>query len=187
MDPLKNISLDVNRIILQLFIPGFFAIAPYIVLYSNRFNYSINCDGYIGTIIFILSLACGLILEDFGSVIESECWDKINIRNNPNCEKEWDEYLKLKVSESEMPIAQKYLRTILIRMKFELSFGIALLIMIVGLCILEYYINFCQTWIQFCLVCILIPLLVACYQLYESQQSSILLIKIRKNIISIND
>lgn len=184
MDPLKNISLDVNRIILQLLIPGIFALYPYILLFANRFNNLSISDGYLGAIIFILSVSAGLVIEDFASQIESECWDKQNDSKFPERENEWNKYLKFKTLESEMPIAQKYLRTILIRMKFELSFAIALLIMIIGLCILEYYINFCQSCMQFWLVCIILPFSIACYQLYESKQSSILLIKIRKNIIS---
>lgn len=186
MDPLKSINLDINRIIIQLFIPGIFAISPFILLFIDRFKIESQNEGYFSTIIFILSLTVGLLLEDIGSEIESEIWDKFNKKKYPNHETEWIEYLKLKINENDLIIAQKYLRTILIRMKFELSLGLALVVMIIGISILKHYINFCQSSCQFWWVCVVIPSIIAIYLFYESWHSSKLLIKTRKTILESN-
>lgn len=140
MEPLKDLKLDVNRIILELFVPGIFSVLPFFILFINKVppanKYFSNSEGMATLVLFILSITVGLILEDIGSNIELYIWDCINLKKFPNHKNEWEQYLELNIAKNSNLIAQRYLRTILLRMKFELSFGVSLLIMSTGLFLL---------------------------------------------------
>lgn len=184
---MKNIKFDIDRIILQLLIPGIFAVLPYFLIFINAYDeakcYFKASEGICTTVLFILSISVGLVLEDIGSLIEFNIWDKINIKKYPKHNEEWERYLKLDLPVNTDLIAQRYLRTVLIRMKFELSFGVALILMMIGLIILNYQIQFISSKITFIIVCIAIPFIISYYILWKSWNSSKLLIKTRKKIL----
>lgn len=193
METLKGIKLDINRIILQLLIPGIFSATPFYLLFINSFDgakeYLLKSDGICTTVLFIISLTMGLILEDFGAWVESGI-DSCNKKKYKTKEEsyrdtdqEWDDYLKLEIQNENEIVAQRYLRTILIRMKFELSFFISLLVMILGLFFLNLKITFLDSWIKFILICVILPLAIALYLLIEARDSSRLMIKTRKLIL----
>src|SRR5207245_3973826 len=78
----------------------------------------------------ITVIAIGLILENLGGRIEA-VWDKFINRNNNGHKDKLEAYLRLKV-ESEF-VGQRYLRTVLVRMKFELAMLPALVSFAFGL------------------------------------------------------
>lgn len=202
MDPLKNIKFDVNRILLQLFIPGIFAAVPFFLIAINGNDscreYFSKSEGMSTTILIILALTIGLILEDLGSLIEY-WFDKKNknkyskkITESPpstprDTDEEWKKYLQLQSSEETDRIAQKYLRTILVRLKFEISFCVSLFLMVIGLIILNIQICFIAIFWKFLIVCLVIPLSVAAYLFWEAKNSTELLIKVRKWILEVED
>lgn len=193
METVKYIKFDINRIILQLLIPGIFSATPFYLLFINSFEgakeYLLKSDAICTTVLFIISLTIGLILEDLGSWIERGI-DNVNKKKystaeegNRDIDKEWDAYLKLEMKPESDTVAQRYLRTILIRMKFELSFFVSLLVMIMGLVFLNLKISFLESWCKFSIICIALPLLIAIYLLWEASDSSKLMIKTRKRIL----
>ncbi len=89
---LSSLNLDIDRVLVQLIIPGLTATFPWtIILLDNFPNEKIfllkNLPVLI-TIITILSLISGLFLENIGSTIEVKHFDK---KNNEN-KKEFPEY-----------------------------------------------------------------------------------------------
>lgn len=111
------------------FIPGSVSIFPYLFILDSYFPiifkgwkeiYIVFSMGF-----FITAIAVGLIIESFGGWIESEIWDFILDHKEKTHKDEWWEYLKLKMEIK--PIAQKYLRTRVMFMKFDLGLAISLL------------------------------------------------------------
>jgi hypothetical protein len=188
METLKGLKLDVNRIILELFIPGIFSVLPLFFLFINKFpearQYFSQSEGMASLTLFILSLTAGLILEDLGSLFEANILDTVNLKKYPNHFKEWEEYLELNIPKESELVAQRYLRTILLRMKFEMSFAFSLIIMIVGLTILQVEIRFCESICSFLMWCVVIPFIITIFLLRESKSSSVLIINTRIKIIN---
>jgi hypothetical protein len=188
MEPLKDLKLDVNRIILELFIPGIFSVLPFFILFINKVpsanKYFSNSEGMATLTLFILSIAAGLILEDIGSNIELYFWDRINLKKYSNHKIEWEQYLELNIAKNSNLIAQRYLRTILLRMKFELSFGFSLLIMSIGLLLLQNETRFCDINFTFIFCSLIFPVVLSIFLFWESWSSSALLINTRRKIIN---
>ncbi len=76
METMKNIKFDLNRILLQLLIPGIFSVLPFFLVFINSSNkyllYFTKSEGMCTSLLIIVSLTIGLILEDLGSLIEFE-------------------------------------------------------------------------------------------------------------------
>lgn len=75
------------------------------------------------------------MIENFGSWIEVQCYDRRQKKIHKDYKLIWDQYLQL--SFENEPIGQRYLRNVLFRMKFELSMAVALLFMVGGFCIYD--------------------------------------------------
>lgn len=187
-DSLKDLRFDINRIVFQLLIPGIFAVLPFFVLFLTKCNevkiYFKQSELMCFAALFVLSIAAGLILEDIGSLIEKCVWDRINKRRYPEAEDEWERYLKLDLPVDVPLIAERYLRTIVVRMKFELSFSVALFVMIIGIILLRIQTGFISSKCSFCISCIIVPLLLSVYVFWESWNSTKLLINTRKKILN---
>jgi hypothetical protein len=135
MDVTAPFKSEVLRPITTWVIPGFVAIAPYVVVVgfyvpeAKRF-----CEAHpsAATVFMLICvLAAGLILENFGASIETALWDRLLDRKYANHLENWDRYLKLRLRDEI--IAQRYLKTLVPRMKFELSMAPALFIFWLGL------------------------------------------------------
>ena len=161
---------------------------PLFFLFINKFpearQYFSQSEGMASLTLFILSLTAGLILEDLGSLFEANILDTVNLKKYPNHFKEWEEYLELNIPKESELVAQRYLRTILLRMKFEMSFAFSLIIMIVGLTILQVEIRFCESICSFLMWCVVIPFIITIFLLRESKSSSVLIINTRIKIIN---
>src|SRR5687768_6255447 len=116
MDFVSAVKNDAFGPILTYIIPGAVATAPYIGVVASYFE-QVNNFGkqhpasftIVATLVVILA---GALLEEIGTRVEL-FWDRLI--PNPN----WERYLKLHLKDDV--IGQRYLRRILIRMKFELS------------------------------------------------------------------
>lgn len=187
MDKLSSLNLDFDRVLIQLIIPGLTAVFPWAILFFNHHHVErdLLCNNMpiMVTIITILSLISGIILENFGGLIEVCFYDKKNSKTDPNYLEIWDKFLLLNYA-GHQPIGHRYLRNILLRMKFELSFGLAIIPMAVGLVILDnQYIIFESNWWKFFLFYI-IPLLTFFYLIFkEAYLSSKVLAKTRKILV----
>ncbi len=182
----STLKTEVLQPVTTWIIPGSIAVAPYILVTSHYFPrvepFWNTSSGAFFAIVAILVVAVGLILEDIGEHIE-QLWDSIL-----NCKAEdkgkdvtstWHEYLKLNIKDEY--IGQRYLRTILVRLKFELSMCPALVAFAVGLNWVNYLYGFWST--QSIIELTVFSVGIMSYMFYQSFDSVMLLDKIHRLIL----
>lgn len=186
MQVFENIKFDVNHFLIGLFIPGVFAVTPFLLVIFEIFpetrQYLMESEGLLVLVIFTTSVAAGLILEDFGSNIEI-VFDYFNKVNYPDHKDDWEKYLGLNIPINTNSVAQRYLRTLLVRMKFELSFFGSFVVARLGLHQLNVLTAFTDNIPNFWFYN-LIYFGLLFFILHEAHSSSKLLIKTRKIIIN---
>lgn len=118
----------------MIIVPGAFALAPWFVWLSIATNgttsvfvtdHAIAAAWISGAIVLM-----GLVLENLGSMVESQVFDRILERLTGNHYEYWRRYLLL--SFKIEPIGQHYLRTRVLRLKFELGMISAIPIALFG-------------------------------------------------------
>lgn len=146
----SSLNLEFDRVLVQLIIPGLTAVVPFLKLFlDNHIEIkqflSVNLTLSSG-IIILLSLVTGLILENIGSWWEVKHYDRKNKVFFNNYEATWESFLCLDYKGKE-PSGHRYIRNMLNRMKFELSFGFSLPISAIGYIIWDVidpiFINLC--------------------------------------------
>jgi len=145
MEKLSTLNLTFDRVIIQLVTPGLIASYPYILLFFQArpdcedFFLS-NKDGLLIAFLIIIGLIVGLLLENIGSRIEVHYYDERQKKEDRKFIKTWQKFLQLQIknNEDKEPIGLSYTRNIVFRMKFELSAGVALLLMAIGLAIYDH-------------------------------------------------
>ena len=117
--------------------PGAMAISVWFVVLLQKFTtlHALVQANHTDTtwLLALASVAAGLLVEDIGSRIESGYFD-IRLGKQQafsSHSEEWNQYLRLAFKTE--PVGQGYLRSILLRFKFELGTAIALLSSGVGL------------------------------------------------------
>lgn len=187
MEKLTSLGLTFDRVLIQLIIPGMVAVFPYFFIYLNHFPFDkeflLKNPTILMTTLTILSLIAGIILENIGSIIEVKCYDKKNESKFPNYSEIWKKFLKLNYDAKE-PVGHRYLRNILLRMKFELSFGTALIPLSIGLIILDNQKVLIGSFFLKLFLLFFIPLGGALYLiLKEAYDSSVVLAKTRELLV----
>lgn len=122
------------------FIPGAVALAPYPFVVGTYFDIAASVKLWpmgFAAIYVVAATAVGLLLESFGGWLESEGWDRLLRRKNPEHTRDWEHYLRLKISPDHAGVS--YIRTKVIHMKFDMTFGFALLVAYFGLSWLQIY------------------------------------------------
>lgn len=186
MDKQSLFKLDFNKVLIQLITPGLVAIFPYIILYL-RFDYNTKfyCFENISiliTAITILSLVAGLLIENIGSIVEVLCFDTEHKKKDAKFEDSWERYLQLTFEHE--PLGQEYLRTVLLRMKFELSIGVALISMSIGLIWLDKVHPIFDTPATSAAILFLLPFSLSYYiTFWEAKSSSEVLAKTREILV----
>jgi hypothetical protein len=136
MDLISAFKSEVLRPIVTLVIPGATAIAPWVIVVSYYIpkvaEFWKNHPTAFVAIITACVLSAGLILEDIGASIETFIWNRVA---DEATKQEWDKYLKLQLKDEI--VGQRYLQTILMRLKFELSMPPALVVFAMGLLWIE--------------------------------------------------
>ena len=125
-------------------LPGLIAVSSWLqVVYQRIASFRQLFQDYRNEAIILgllFALAVGLIIEDWGSWVEMINWRRFKqemkrkIENAKAPERdfddEWNRYLRLAFKAE--PMGQHYLRTILLRLKFEQNAGVAILVAGVG-------------------------------------------------------
>jgi len=179
VDFVSAVRSDVLRPVLTYLIPGAFALGPYLLVTAYyipavpRFwNEHSTAFGLIVTLIVIF---VGAVIEDVGTRIEL-LWDRRLIRDGRD---NWQDYLKLHTQDEV--VGQRYLRGVLMRLKFELSMVVALPIMGAGLTWINYLYQF-SSWLSFAFIVIAVAIAEG-YLAWESFQSARLLHGTRQLVI----
>ena len=181
MDPSTTLKNEIFRPLTMIVIPGAFSVAPFIAVLSfhfPRFGQFARAETnlFLLTLLFVIT-AAGFVLEDLGSRIE-DYWDAKLNNKYPGRAEFWHEYLRLKIQDEY--IGQRYLRTIYIRFKFELSMAPGLFCFLIGLIWVN---NLTHTWglLPMCGLSVFILAVIA-YLLLESYQSAYVLGTLHKSI-----
>jgi hypothetical protein len=163
-----------------LVIPGTAATAPYIAGLAYRSPairaFVQDHELIFGTLCLLVVVAAGFVLEDVGSRIEKRAW--LPLQGDANEEGIWWEYLRTAFIHE--PVGQRYLRTIVLRLKFELSFGLSLIPMWLGFLWLNRQVEVIpgSLWCAFSIL----TFLLCAVLLFESYRSTVLLTRIRREL-----
>ena len=135
MDPLDALRNEVFRPLVTLIIPGATALLPFVaVVHFYNPEFRVFADTYPGlylTIIGFAVIGAGFVLENLGSRIESGIWDNLIERDTRTQFDDWFSFLCY--APEREAVGHRYLRTLTIRLKFELSFSLALIALWFGL------------------------------------------------------
>jgi hypothetical protein len=168
---------EVFRPLVTLLIPGSLAVLPYILYLIDRYR-SIaafvehNPITSVCTLI-AAALFIGMILEDLGTHIE-DGWDS---RLGEPHYSDWVKYLRLAFKTE--PVGHRYLRNLVLRLKFELSAYISLLIAIPGIfAVADSILGFVRTTVT----CTMISLL-ASWLRHEAYCTHVVLSHLRSQLL----
>jgi len=170
---------EVSRPIVTLVVPGFYAIASASISSLQRFeNLRTLLDKYAGaaTVVFLLVvLAVGLITEEVGARIEKHFDNAMSKRGGyERHSEEWFDYLRLAFDKE--PVGHRYLRSLVLRLKFELGMAVATLPFAVG----ALFIEIARGW-RFATSTI--SCLVGVYLYFEAKSSSTILSELRREML----
>jgi hypothetical protein len=139
VDLISGFKSELFRPLAILVVPGSFAVAPFALLLAKHNeeigNFLITSGLGFFAIFLVVSTAAGLVLENVGARIERGIDWCLNDRYLPRHWDQWGAYLELK-TDSEI-VANRYLRTVVVRAKFAFAFVPALISFIVGLWLLQ--------------------------------------------------
>lgn len=187
MEKLTSLGLQFDRILIQILVPGLVCIIPYFLIFLNQFQsetaFLVDNPNVLIFLVTIVGVIAGFILENIGSMIEVYVYDPINKKKFEDYESTWEKFLLLNYDGVE-PIGHRYVRNILIRMKFELSMGIAIIPMAIGFVILDFQHLLISSLIIKGLLFYIIPLYSSMYVLiFEAYNSSKVLASKRKLLV----
>jgi hypothetical protein len=180
-DATSVLRTDVFRSVVTIIIPGLVATSPFLALvarYCPWLSEFVRQNAGLSSLaLLLIAMTAGHVIEDLGSRIEAHFWDACLKRRNKRFIQEWKDYLRLAFEHE--PVGQHYLKTILLRFKFETNLAVSLIVSLLGM--ISYGVvvggpGYC--------VCsgILFPLLAA-YLLYESKTSCKVLADIRHQLL----
>lgn len=141
MDLPSAFKSELFRPLATIMVPGATAVAPYAVL-ANHYNpelvtFAHTFPSVYATALIVAALAAGMILEDFGSMIEVQIWDRLIERETRCHTSDWTAFLALAPRRDEEKVGHRYLRTLTLRLKFQLAFALALVFLWFGLAWLD--------------------------------------------------
>jgi hypothetical protein len=183
MDVTSGLKSEILRPITTVLVPGALAVGPYVAVAGYyapavRTFWNDHPTAF-STIAVFCILAAGLVLEDLGSLIESKLWDPILKRRDSRWKSTWDAYRQLSLKDDA--IGQRYLDTILGRLKFELSMGPSLVFLTIGVGWMNSLWQFwpCSGYASFAAF----TLTLAGYLLWESFNSTLVLAETRSLLV----
>lgn len=135
MDLISGLRSELFRPLVTLIVPGAIAVAPFVLIVQSRIPaasafWNDHPAAFVSAFLTVV-VATGLVLEDVGARIEESAWDRLMSRKDDKFSSEWRSYLRLRTRDEV--VAQRYLRAMLTRMKFELATAPALIVHVAGL------------------------------------------------------
>ncbi|WP_158944220.1 hypothetical protein [Granulicella sp. S190] len=126
---------EVFRPIATLVVPGFFAVSTCAVAVCQRFptaqRLAEQHSGLATTTSLLVVLTVGLITEDWGARLERYLDDRLTQQAGyERHTEEWFDYLRIAFERE--PVGHRYLRTLVLRLKFELGMAIASILFAFG-------------------------------------------------------
>ncbi len=126
---------EVFRPVVSLIVPGFYASSTLLIVLWQRTPAVLKLADEHPSSTFVIALlttlSVGLIIEEWGARLE-QIFDErlVKVEGYENHKKEWFDYLRLAFTVE--PVGHRYLRTLVLRLKFELGMTIASIPFCVG-------------------------------------------------------
>ncbi len=138
MDPVSGLKSDTYRYLVTNFIPGAIGAIPLVLLAiaeaPDTKGMLTTSPLFSGLTLLCAAVLLGMLFEDVGSHVELIHWNRLT-KNDPAADDEW--YAYLRTSTKDEPVGHRYLDTVQMRLKFELSMFPALCALIVGLTVVK--------------------------------------------------
>jgi hypothetical protein len=171
---------EVFRPLVTLLIPGAIAISTWFVGLVWQF-YDLqtlvhNNHAEVGLVLGLAMTFVGLVLEDMGARVETR-WDARKDKQNGTHVDNWYAYLRTAFKAD--PIGRRYVRTLVLRLKFELGIAFAMLSAGVGILWLWYMGLSFRVVVASELLCILFVV----WGLFEGRSTHDTLAKNRQNLL----
>jgi hypothetical protein len=174
---------DTLRPVATVVVPGAVAMAPWggLVLHTSPLilAFCLTHEATAVLALTLLALCTGMVIESFATTIESDVIDRFR-KDRKEVEDVW--FMFLQIVHVNEPIGRGFLRSVLLRFKFELNFGIAMLLSCAGTitwhCVGPFLSDRLTTSI--CVV----ELVLAGYLFFEARRSSTLLHRLRKDMLA---
>jgi hypothetical protein len=184
MDIGEVVKNEVFRPLTSVAIPGALAVAPYVILAQHYVPHVLDFwhdhDAAFSAMVVGCMLAAGLLLEDVGALLEVHIIDPLVQRKHEEHYENWRKYLQLKMKDEY--VGQRYLRTVVTRLKFELSMLPALVVLWLGLVWIQVVYSTWTGWGFIALSAFVLG--IALYLAIESYSSAWTLSKVRGWLIA---
>lgn len=133
---------EVFRPLVTLLIPGVFGMSSWIMVLFWKYPYLkalalANCVET-AVILFFVIPAAGMMIEDLGARFETYRDGKLNTKPKGEHLRIWYDYLRTAYEKDKEPIGRGYIRTVVLRLKFELGMAIASIITVAGVAMLYF-------------------------------------------------
>jgi hypothetical protein len=120
MGSISAFKSELFRPLTTIIVPGSFAVGPWWLVAMAKdvdvANFTTEFPSAFVFVFFMLVTAAGFVLENVGARIEAFCDGCLKSKNQDH-EDRWNEYLQLEIKDEI--VGQRYLQTIVTRMKFE--------------------------------------------------------------------
>ena len=184
MDLISGLKSEFFRPLVTLIVPGAISVAPLVLLAQERIAaigpFWKDHPAAFTAILLTTIVAAGLVLENVGSRIEESIWDAMLKRKNKTFDEEWHEYLQLNTRDEI--VAQRYLRSMLTRMKFELAAAPAFMLHAIGLHAANRRLEFLTRSELWSITVVLV--LLSGFLLWESYDGAYTLSRLRRDVIA---
>jgi hypothetical protein len=182
MDIASTFKAEVFRPVAVLVIPGAIASFPYFMLATKYFpDLAHYRDTFVipyYAISLLLVIAVGLLLEDIGSLIEAEFWDKW-LETEYEVAVIWQKYLASHFDQEK--VGQRYIRSVLLRLQFELGCSLAFVPFLLGFAWLNAAFPL-VSWCSYALLAVFV-IAIGAYLLWESYRGARVLARTRRLIL----
>ena len=139
MDVTTAFKSELFRPFVTLIIPGGVATGPWLLVIDEWYpavpQFLDHHSAAAWLCVLSAMVATGLVLENLGSNIEVYAWDRCLSKKRPSHQQNWHRYLRL--NTQDQIVGQRYLRSVLIWMKFELAMVPAMAASASGLAVLQ--------------------------------------------------
>jgi hypothetical protein len=172
---------EVFKPLVTLLIPGGIAVSTWFVglLWTHPKLLDLVSRNHTeaGWVLLLVIIGAGVVIEDWGSRVESHFDTKADKATGSAHTQNWFKYLRSAFVAD--PIGRRYIRTVVLRLKFELGMVFALAISAIGLAWLMFLGLSCRLGIILILLC----LAFAAWELFEAKAGHELLAECREELL----
>jgi hypothetical protein len=183
MDISTEFTSTVFRPTIVFLIPGIVAATPYVVValifQPGLHDLAKEHITVSSVLVLLIAIAAGFVVEVFGSRYEESVIDKKLFKNDKDHWKDWYSYLRCAFENP--PIGQGHIRNLVVHLKFQLNFAMALVLAWFGAVWVFCLNEMANGYAMLILSIIILPL--AIFLLYEAYYTAEHLAKLRKCLL----